>query len=326
MLENIDKKILYSLDGDSAKSLTKISKEIGISPQLVKYHLNKLEKEEIILAYWPMVEFRKLGYSNASYFLKLKNLSDEAEKEMIKYLRKINDFNIAMRGDGYWDLHITISTRNIFRSVEVFNRFYDKFHKNILSYDTAISVGFYQFRREYLNLGKKADAQERMALTGADVEFRQYSRIFLKLIEALNRDCRQSFSDLAKDMKISRDRAVYYFKKVKKEKIIQSNTYLLDHEKIGYPRYRVLLQLRDFTSEKYADFFLFCRKDPNIIHFLRLFGNWQALIDVEIESPEKLRKLFREITRRYGDFVLRLESTRVYKIDKFRDIPMKIAS
>ena len=83
MLEELDRKILYSLDADSTTSLTKISQEVGISPQLVKYHLARLKKEGLILAYWPMLDFRKLGYFNVSYFLKLKNLSGEKEKELI---------------------------------------------------------------------------------------------------------------------------------------------------------------------------------------------------------------------------------------------------
>ena len=78
------------------------------------------------------------------------------------------------------------------------------------------------------------------------------------------------------------------------------------------------------TSEKFQEFFDFCQDHPNIIHLLRLFGNWQALIDVEIENREKLRKLLGQITNKFDGLILRLENTQVYKIDKFRDIPMKI--
>ncbi|MEI7621595.1 MAG: hypothetical protein WCJ51_03590 [Candidatus Moraniibacteriota bacterium] len=48
------------------------------------------------------------------------------------------------------------------------------------------------------------------------------------------------------------------------------------------------------------------------------------MLDVEIESREKLRKLFEEIMQKYGEVVLRLESTNVYKIEKFRDVPNKL--
>lgn len=324
MLENIDRKILYSLDEDSAKSLTKISQEVGISPQLVKYHIARLKKGGLILAYWPMIDFRKLGYFNVSYFLKLKNLSAQKEKELMHHLKYGNDFNIVMRGDGYWDLHFTISARNIFLAVQIFNAFYDQFHNNILSYETAISVGFYQFGRQYLAEKKTAAGGRQLAFTGGNVEEIKLNKKQLAIVESLNKNCRQSYSELAECLKISRERVISNVKKMKKVGIIQSNALLLDHEKIGYPRYRVLLQMTNFTSEKADDFFIFCQQHPNVISFLNLFGNWQALIDVEIESREKLRKLFEEIMQKYGDVVLRIESTNVYKTEKFRDIPNMI--
>ena len=326
MLQELDKKILYSLDEDSSKSLTKISQELGITPQLVKYHLEKLEKEGIILAYWPMIEFRKLGYFNVSYFLKLKNLSVEAEKSMYQYLKNANDFNIVMRGDGYWDLHITISTKSIFRSVEIFNGFYDKFHRYIFTHDTAISVGFYQFRREYLNEKKTVKKMPKihMAYTGADVSEITLKKKDVEIIEEINKNSRQSYADISKQLEISRESVIYGMEKIAKEGIVQSHTYLLDHEKIGFPRFRILIQMTNLTSEKFQEFFDFCQDHPNIIHLLRLFGNWQALIDVEIENREKLRKLLGQITNKFDGLILRLENTQVYKIDKFRDIPMKI--
>jgi DNA-binding Lrp family transcriptional regulator len=324
MLEEIDKKILFSLDEDSSKSLTKISQELGITPQLVKYHLEKLKKEGVILAYWPMIEFRKLGYFNVSYFLKLKNLSPESEKNIIQYLNRENDFNIVMWGDGYWDLHITISARNIFRTVEVFNNFYDQFHHFVFSYETAISVGFYQFQRKYLGDKKDAPKLTPMAFTGADVEKIKLNPDQIKIIEELNKNCRVSYADLVYFLDFSRDKIIYNIKKIQKEKIIQSHALLLDTDKIGFSRYRVLIQLTNFTSNKFKDFFDFCQNHPNIIHLLRLFGNWQALIDIEIENEEKLRKLLKKIMQEYGDFILRIEKTHVYKIQKFRDVPLKL--
>lgn len=324
MLENIDRKILYSLDEDSAKSLTKISQEVGISPQLVKYHLARLKKAGLILAYWPMLDFRKLGYFNVSYFLKLKNLAAENEKELLQYLKNGNNFNIVMRGDGYWDLHITISAKSLFAAVEIFNDFYDLFHTCILSCETAISVGFYQFRRVYLAGQKTNRASQAMAFTGGDVAQIKLNKKQLALVESLNKNCRQSYADLAKHLHISRERVIANVAKLKKLGIVQSNALLIEHEKVGFSRYRVLLQMTNFTSAKAEDFFVFCQQNPNIINFLKLFGNWQALIDVEIESREKLRKLFEEIMQKYGEVVLRLESTNVYKIEKFRDVPNKL--
>lgn len=323
MLEELDRKIISALDEDSSKSLTRISQEIGSTPQLVKYHLEKLQKEGVIVAYWPMIDFRKLGYSNVSYFLKLKNLTPKTERDIFTFLSKGNEFNIVMRGDGYWDLHFTISTQSLFRSIEAFNGFYDRFHHFILHADMALSAGFYQFRRTYLKIGLRR-TQGFMALTGADVQKVTLSADTLQVLEAFNENSRQSYAELANRLGMSRDKVKYHLEKLKTEGIVQSQALLLDNDRIGYSRYRIVLQVTNFTSKEFDDFFRFCQAHPNIIHLLRLFGNWQALIDVEIESRKKLRLLLREILHRFGNIVLRLEPTHVYKVDKFRDIPLKI--
>ncbi len=324
MLESLDRKILFALDEDSSKSLTEISHEVGSTPQLVKYHLERMERTGVIVAYWPMIEFRKIGYSNVSYFVKLKNLSVVTERELFRYLVQDNDFNIVMRGDGYWDVHFTISTKSLFRSIETFNRFYDRFHASIAQADMAVSAGFYQFRRMYLVTDSRRRHQEALSLTGADVETVRLSADTLRVLQTFNADSRRSYTDLAGDLAMSRDKVKYHLEKMKTEGIIQSRSMILDADKIGYARYRILLQVTSFTSEGFQDFFEFCRDHPNVIHLLRLFGNWQALIDVEIESRERLRALLRDILRRYGNSILRIETTQVYRTDKFRDIPLKL--
>ena len=141
-------------------------------------------------------------------------------------------------------------------------------------------------------------------------------------MNSLNYDARQSIADISKKLKFSRDMVARIISKLEKDEVIQSYTYILNHEKIGYPRYRILLNLTNLTSNTFKDFFNFCQDHPNIIHLLKLFGNWQLLLDVEIESQEKLRELLRTMLNKYSEIIVRIENTRVYKIDKFRDIPL----
>lgn len=326
MLSKLEKKLLYILDEDSGQSLTEIGKKAGITPQLVKYHLERLEQGRFILAYWPMIDFRKLGYSNTSYFLKLKNLTSAKEKEVLNYLNKIPEYNIVMLGDGYWDLHFTISAQGIFQTVQLFNNFFDEYHEIIHSYETAISVGFYQFRRDYLNddNSQKPINKYYKSYTGGEVDSEKMSKNDLKVIEVYNNNCRSSYSKLARLSGISRDRVIYTLKKLKAKGILQNNSILFDHEKAGFPLYRILMQMSNLTSDKFLEFYEYCGKNPNIVHLLRLFGNWQALIDVEVESRDKLRGLFKEIKNKFSDLIIRLESTQVYQVEKFRDIPDKL--
>ena len=112
-------------------------------------------------------------------------------------------------------------------------------------------------------------------------------------------------------------------KKLEKTGIIQSYTILPDHVMLGKPRHRVLFKLSNLTSEKEKKLFAYCRMHPNIVHHLRVIGNWDLVLDVEVERGEPFRKIIQEMKYRFSDIIQRVEPTYIYKIDQFRDIPVE---
>jgi len=83
-IDKIDKKIFTSLYKGSRKSLSKLSKEVGISKENINYRIKKFEKNDLI-EYIPFVNLSKLGYE---YFLIKLNI-DPTAKEYIEYLNKL---------------------------------------------------------------------------------------------------------------------------------------------------------------------------------------------------------------------------------------------
>ncbi|HWQ60373.1 MAG TPA: Lrp/AsnC family transcriptional regulator, partial [Candidatus Fimivivens sp.] len=232
--------------------------------------------------------------------------------------------NIVMRGDGYWDLHFTISTKCIFRAVEIFDAFQSRFSESIAQYETAISVGFSQFARGYLCTKRIIGDSKPLAYTGGEVEEISLSETERKVLACLNENGRRSYSEIARKSNVSREVVAYAIRKLERLGVIQSYAILLNQEKVGFPRHRVLLRLAHVESERFKEFFEYCSGNGNIVSFLKLFGNWQALIDIEIANREELRSLFREIMNHYSDVVLQIENTQVYSIDAFRDIPARL--
>jgi len=320
-MENIDKndkKILSFLDQNSRVPLTTIAKRLKASPQVLKYHFDKLVNTGLIIDFWPAIDFRRIGYINISYFLKLKNISTDVEECLYKYLLDTDDINIAMSGDGFWDLHVTFSTTDIFSNQNTFEKFYEQFHTSIAEYKTAIPVGFYQFPRKYL-LDKPSRSLS--GLTGTNVSSVVITEIQKKILHLLNIDARLSYNEISNRIAVSRQTVVRNISALEESGIIQGYTIHINHEKMGLLFYRTLIQLKNFNPERQKELFSFCQQHPYIVNYLKIVGNWQLLLDIEVFSVLNMRELSRELREKFTDLIETVEPTLVYKLHKFRDVP-----
>ncbi len=319
-LDLLDRKILFELDKNSRVSYSKIAKLVKTSPQVVKYRVEQLYANDILLYCWPMIEYRAMDYFFGLHFIKLKNLTTEKEKELYKYLNSHQHIPIIMRGHGYADLIIAIDGHGIHHLNEIMQDLNNKFGDLFLDWDTVIPIGFSKFNRNYL-IGN-TEFTKNVAFTGAPVnaELKETDR---KIISMLNTNARVSTSEIVQKTNLSYENVVRRIKILEKNGVIQNYTILLNHVKIGYPRYRLLVKFSGLTKNEEKKFFTYCNFHPNIIHHLKVLGNWNLVIDIEIESTEKLREILSDIKSKFSKSIQKIESTYVYEIDRFRDIPLE---
>ena len=144
-----------------------------------------------------------------------------------------------------------------------------------------------------------------------------------KILSLINADARIPIVSAAKKAGMSEIGAKAVIKRLEKSGIIQSYTILPDHVLLGKPRHRVLFKLANMTARKEKELFSYCSMHPNIIHHLKVLGNWDLVLDIEVERGEPFRKIIQEMKYRFSEIIQRVEPTYIYRIDKFRDIPVE---
>lgn len=319
-LDKMDFQILYYLDINSRRSYSDIAKQIRTSPQNVKYRVERLYKLGIIRYAWPMVEYKGIGYFFGLQFIKLQNMTPKREKEFFGFLRNNPLTPIVMRGNGYADVIIAPEGKGIHHLDEVIRDLRSRFYDCILDCDTVIPIGFSRFYRNYL-VGKEEETPQ-VAFTGAPktISLDETER---KVLSMLNYNARTPTLTIANKIRISYEKTMAIIKRLEISGVIQCYTLLPDHVKLGFPRYRILVKFKNLDSQSDKKFFTYCNFHPNIVHHLRVLGNWDVVIDIEVESNEKLRKILMEVKYTFSNVIQRIEPTYVYEIDKFRDIPME---
>ena len=91
-----DRKIIYELSLNARQNNSTIGKKVGLSPQLVDYRIKRLEKMNVIKGYYTCIDISKIGYSAFKIYIKLQNLDEIREQEMINDLK--NNPNITWVG------------------------------------------------------------------------------------------------------------------------------------------------------------------------------------------------------------------------------------
>ena len=93
-LDKKDLQILGILDWNARMPITQVAKKVKLNKDVVRYRIRNLEKQEIISAYYSLINISKIGYLTFRLYLDLKDVSKEIEdvgeqlKEALKVLCK----------------------------------------------------------------------------------------------------------------------------------------------------------------------------------------------------------------------------------------------
>lgn len=321
-ITELDKKILFELDKDGRASFSEMARAIGTTPQVVKYRYERLMETGIIKHFWAFIDYDKAGYSFFwGYWLKFSGLTKEDEEKMYADFRENKFIPIVMRCDGYADVLLGIIGRDLFHHNEVLNGVFAKYGRFIAASDIVVGLGFIKFPRTYF-VGKQNESRE-FSISGGAKKTASLSEADRKILSILQVNGRMEFTKIAKVLGVSAGLVHKHFNKLVKDQIITKITYTIGYQKIGLLLYRVLFKIVQYDEKRINDLYDFCAKYPNIINYVKIMGNWQLILDIEIESRKDLRDLIREMKNEFKDIVHQVEINEIYEIDKFTQMAIE---
>lgn len=321
-ISDLDKKILFELDKDGRASFSDIARSLKTTPQVIKYHYERLIEKEIISKFWAFIDYDRVGYSFFwGYWMKFAAMSKQNEEIMLEDFRTNKFIPIVMRCDGYADLFIAIIARDVFHHNEILQDVFEKYGSYVTMSDLVVGLGFIKFPRTYL-IG--TENQEKIkALSGGSSAAVKISELDRKILSLLQEDGRMDFTKIGKIVGESPGLVQKHYHKLKESNVISKVTYTLNHAKLGMVFYRVLFKIVQFDPVRVESLYNFCEKHQNIVNYVKVMGNWQLMLDIEIENRGKLRDLLREMKISFHDIVFEIEINEIYKIEKFTQMAVE---
>ena len=141
-LEEIDKKIIYNLGQNSKQRLTKIAYDLNINPDVIKYRIDKLKKNNIITGFSAVIDGNKF---EKIWCVVLININEEVIEEFKKYLKNNNNLTNYSQTIGPHNFNFTLSANSIFNLYENLNEIRTQYSEYIRDFDFQINFDFFKY-------------------------------------------------------------------------------------------------------------------------------------------------------------------------------------
>jgi len=312
-----DNKILFNLDFNARQTDSELARKVGLSKQGIHYKIKKLIENKIILGFYPIINISLLGYKYGRIFLKLQNLTEEKESQILKELVENPKINWILRSEGNYDILMATWTDELKSFKEITQELLCKYGIFIKEKKESVGINVTHFQNRYL-LGVKETEE---ISVGEQKELVKIDELDKKILKELCNDARISLVELAKRLKISTKVAAYRIKKLEKNKIILGYRPLINHNLLGWMHYKILFYLTNVTHEDFSRFKAFLKTDHRVIYIVDEIGICDIDVEIMVKSIQDLFKFIKEIKFRFPRLIREYETLALVETLKVNYLP-----
>jgi len=248
VLDLKDRKILFELDNDARQSFSQLGKKVGLSKNVVKYRLERLQENGIINNFYTTIDVYRLGYIVVKFHYVFQFTTPMIEEDIISYFSDNKHTVVVASAKGAYDLAVII----IVSDIHEFYQFCLKTQKLFGRYFQSKSIAFFINERHHtfhylVTNEKRIDKKESPVITGScnQVDIDETERKILRIIGS---NARIKLSDLAERLSISVQVCRYRLKKLISLGVIRGFRINIDVNALDLQIYKVLLYINDFEQ------------------------------------------------------------------------------
>jgi len=310
-----DRKLLYELDNNARQSCSKIGKKIGLSSEVVNYRIKRLEKENIITQYQLIVNLSTLGILQFKICLSFQHLKSEKLNEIIKILKKSNSVKWIASCKGNWDLIISLETDSIENMDILKNKILTQFGNYINKKALSILVEAQTYNRDYLIDGKSLITKSRIIMKKDETI--KINDLDLEILKKLAENARKPIINIAFELNQTVRVINYRIKQLQKNKIILGYKIAINYEKLNLKFFKTFIYLDNPKKERINSLIQYLEQNKNIIHHVKVLGNWDLEPEFEVHSELEFNKILKKIKDQYSDIIKNIEIITILEEHKF---------
>jgi Lrp/AsnC family leucine-responsive transcriptional regulator len=312
-----DRKLLYELDNNSRQSSSKIAKKIHLSPEVVNYRIKRLEKEGIITQYQIIVDLAALGVLQFKIYLSLQHIGSEKLQNILGKIKEIDAIRWIVSCKGDWDFIIGLETYHIEDIDSLKNTIVSLFENHIDTKALSVLVEGQIYNRDYLIDTRDSLLLKRSRVLMKKEREQKIDSLDLLILKKLAENSRKRIVDMAAELKQTPRVIIYRIKQLEKKKIISGYKIAINYEKLGIKFFKTLIYLDNPNKERINTLANYLSQNKNIIHYLKVLGNWDIEIEFEVYSDEEFDSIIKEIKDEFSYIIKRVDTITISKEHKF---------
>jgi Lrp/AsnC family leucine-responsive transcriptional regulator len=111
-LDGTDMKILASLYGDARATTVDLAGRVGLTPDAVRYRMDRLTKDGFILGYTAWFDAKRMGFEYYKILINFRSITREKEKEFLDYCLEHDNVVFLNKCIGSWDIEVDVIVEN----------------------------------------------------------------------------------------------------------------------------------------------------------------------------------------------------------------------
>ena len=300
-LDAKDRKALYYLSEDARMSDRQLAKKIGLSKNSVKYRLDRLQKEGVLVNFTCSIHLGAVGLDTFCLMLKFKEDIYEHEKTLDYFKNhKFSNWAISLSGD--WDIFAEFVYSDLFDGKRIINEIINDFGQDLLTYRAFFSNEPIKINHLVADAYKdlKLEPHESKPRTNAKIKLDYEDKILLNL---LANDSSASFVKLAELSGRSIDSIRYRIRQLKNSGVIMRFFPEVSLKKIGYTEYLFNLKIKQPSEKKVNQLKEFIKSNTSATYAFFDTFTLNLVFTCALKSSDELDHLARSIRKNYSEIL-----------------------
>ena len=326
-LDPKDMKILSELDANAGQSNSQIGRKVGLSKEVVKYRIDNMIKEGLIIKFHTVVNYFKLGKVKFKLYLRLTNANKEKLEEIAKYFFRHKKTEWVVLSTGRWDLISGFIVNNVNEFDDEIQIVLNKFSKYIQEKAITSTLYLVHQTREFLKKEQKKEISKVIYHTTKDKQER-IDNIDKEILKLIVNNARMPIVDLAKRIKTTPRIVQYRIKEMERKKIILAYKAHLEPKKMGRIFCKLILYLSNANEKKLNEFIDYVSLIPGAIWPQRVLGDWDFELDLELEDYDTFQETIIKLKEKFSDIIKNHDFcivSKEYKLDLLSDVYSKLS-
>ena len=317
----IDNNLVYLRLENARMRLKEISSLLNKSSQRLKYSLNNLEKESILINPHCVFDYSYFGILLFRVYFKGGYISEKDRKNIIEQLSDDPYIVSIYELEGEFDLIMEFACPNPSK----FNKELKKIATLIPTlnhYKIVLNVVTHLYPKYYLTKDSNLTILNNVHIIGGDRDVKEFNKNEMSVIKNILLNPKIRVTELANKSGINVKTANSILKNLKKNKVIRGFKYALDTNKLKINKFRLFIELHNLSPEKEKQIVDHMLKIEEIVQLNKTVGDWDMEVDIESFDKEKVRSIVMRLREEFKEIIQGFNIIEFYKYHKKSYLPL----